>query len=43
MYARSCKNKVSLDVLQAVCHARARNFKAARIRQAVSVLRGWLA
>lgn len=40
MYARSNSNKVALDVLQAVCRARSRNFLAARLRAAFA---GYLA
>lgn len=40
MYARTCNNKIALDVVKAVCHARSRNFLAARIRAAFS---GYLA
>lgn len=40
MYARSCNNKVSADALAAVCKARARNFMAARMREAFA---GYLA
>lgn len=40
MYARSCNNKVSADVLQAVCRAKQRNIIAARMRAAFA---GYLA
>ena len=43
MYARTCNNRIALDVVKAVCHAKARNFRAAAIRRAVAPLRGWLA
>lgn len=36
MYARTCQNRIGLDVLQAVCRARSRNFLAARLRAAFS-------
>lgn len=32
MYARTEKNRISLDIVAAVCKARARNFRAARVR-----------
>lgn len=33
MYARTEKNRVALEIVAAVCKARARNFRAAAIRR----------
>lgn len=43
MYARTSNNRVALDVVQAVCKARARNFRVAKIHAATSVFNGWFA
>lgn len=44
MYARTCNGAVALDVLAAVCRAKARNFAAARVRARVSAaFAGYLA
>lgn len=41
MYARTCDNRVHVDVLRAVLSARSRNFRAARARRLV-MRPGWL-